>query len=73
MSQGVDIQLKILQIPLPHHQLCTIHGRLLANVLHESRTAVVPSTAAVIPRQLVMFVVSKGRRGRLLHSAPQGV
>ena len=22
MSQGVDIQLKILQIPLPHHQLC---------------------------------------------------
>ncbi|KAH9955055.1 hypothetical protein BC827DRAFT_1262095 [Russula dissimulans] len=42
-----------------------IHGRLLANALllcfkpHESRTAVVSSTAAETLRQLVMFVVDK--------------
>ncbi|KAI0300723.1 hypothetical protein B0F90DRAFT_1722805 [Multifurca ochricompacta] len=66
MSQGVDIQLKILQTLL---SLITnfpaIHGRLLANSLllcfklHESRTAVVSSTAAATLRQLVMFVVDK--------------
>ncbi|KAI9452204.1 hypothetical protein F5148DRAFT_1237059 [Russula earlei] len=66
MSQGVDIQLKILQTLL---SLITnfpaIHGRLLANALllcfklHDSRTAVVSSTAAATLRQLVMFVVDK--------------
>ena len=33
MSQGIDVQLKILDTPLPHHQLPTIHGRLLSNVM----------------------------------------
>ncbi|KAF5350099.1 hypothetical protein D9756_009239 [Leucocoprinus leucothites] len=66
MSQGVDIQLRILQtlvslIPnFPH-----IHGDLLADALllcfklQESRIAVVSSTAAATLRQLVMFVVDK--------------
>ncbi|TFY51708.1 hypothetical protein EVG20_g10873, partial [Dentipellis fragilis] len=66
MSQGVDIQLKILQTLL---SLITnfppIHGRLLGDALllcfrlHESRIAVVSSTAAATLRQLVMFVVDK--------------
>ncbi len=66
MSQGVDIQLKILQTLLSLiTNFPTIHGRLLANALllcfklHESRTAVVSSTAAATLRQLVMFVVDK--------------
>ncbi|KAF8500785.1 hypothetical protein F5888DRAFT_1793216 [Russula emetica] len=65
MSQGVDIQLKILQTLLSLiTDLPTIHGRLLANPsfcfkLHESRTAVASSTAAPTLRQLVMFVVEK--------------
>ncbi|EKM74882.1 hypothetical protein AGABI1DRAFT_65220 [Agaricus bisporus var. burnettii JB137-S8] len=66
MSQGVDIQLRILQtlvslIPnFPH-----IHGELLGDALllcfklQESRIAVVSSTAAATLRQLVMFVVDK--------------
>ncbi|KAF9445437.1 hypothetical protein P691DRAFT_805683 [Macrolepiota fuliginosa MF-IS2] len=66
MSQGVDIQLRILQtlvslIPnFPH-----IHGGLLGDALllcfklQESRIAVVSSTAAATLRQLVMFVVDK--------------
>ncbi|KAF8267460.1 hypothetical protein EI94DRAFT_1730637 [Lactarius quietus] len=70
MAQGVDIQLKILQTLL---SLITnfpaINGRLLAN-LHESRTAVVSSTAAATLRQLVMFVVDKvvEEDRRLLHA-----
>ncbi|KAF8260132.1 hypothetical protein EI94DRAFT_1749458 [Lactarius quietus] len=77
MAQGVDIQLKILQTLL---SLITnfpaINGRLLANALllcfklHESRTAVVSSTAAATLRQLVMFVVDKvvEEDRRLLHA-----
>ncbi|KAL1697768.1 guanine nucleotide exchange factor in Golgi transport N-terminal-domain-containing protein [Schizophyllum commune] len=66
MSQGVDIQLRILQTIL---SLVTnfpeIHGQQLADALlvcfrlHESRIAVVSSTAAATLRQLVMFVVDK--------------
>ncbi|KAI0263538.1 hypothetical protein BC834DRAFT_827343 [Gloeopeniophorella convolvens] len=66
MSQGVDIQLKILQTLLSLiTNLPAIHGRLLADALllcfklHESRTTVVSSTAAATLRQLVMFVVDK--------------
>ncbi|KAH9018594.1 guanine nucleotide exchange factor in Golgi transport N-terminal-domain-containing protein [Lactarius pseudohatsudake] len=77
MTQGVDIQLKILQTLL---SLITnfpaIQGRLLADALllcfklHESRTAVVSSTAAATLRQLVMFVVDKvvEEDRRLLHA-----
>ncbi|THU96822.1 hypothetical protein K435DRAFT_722517 [Dendrothele bispora CBS 962.96] len=66
MSQGVDIQLKILQTLL---SLITnfpeVHGTLLGDALllcfklQESRIAVVSSTAAATLRQLVMFVVDK--------------
>ncbi|KAL1753576.1 guanine nucleotide exchange factor in Golgi transport N-terminal-domain-containing protein, partial [Schizophyllum commune] len=66
MGQGVDIQLRILQTIL---SLITnfpeIHGQQLADALlvcfrlHESRIAVVSSTAAATLRQLVMFVVDK--------------
>ena len=66
MGQGVDIQLRILQTIL---SLVTnfpeIHGQQLADALlvcfrlHESRIAVVSSTAAATLRQLVMFVVDK--------------
>ncbi|TFY73222.1 hypothetical protein EWM64_g10790, partial [Hericium alpestre] len=66
MSQGVDIQLKLLQTLL---SLITnfpdVHGRLLGDALllcfklQESRIAVVSSTAAATLRQLVMFVVDK--------------
>ncbi|KII84914.1 hypothetical protein PLICRDRAFT_179240 [Plicaturopsis crispa FD-325 SS-3] len=66
MSQGVDIQLRILQTLL---SLITnfpaVHGTLLGDALllcfklQESRIAVVSSTAAATLRQLVMFVVDK--------------
>ncbi|PCH34907.1 hypothetical protein WOLCODRAFT_27538 [Wolfiporia cocos MD-104 SS10] len=66
MSQGVDIQLRILQTLL---SLITnfpaVHGGLLGEALllcfrlQESRIAVVSSTAAATLRQLVMFVVDK--------------
>lgn len=66
MSQGVDIQLRILQTLL---SLITnfpqVHGELLGDALllcfklQESRIAVVSSTAAATLRQLVMFVVDK--------------
>ncbi|KAF9267021.1 hypothetical protein L218DRAFT_955496 [Marasmius fiardii PR-910] len=66
MSQGVDIQLKILQTLL---SLITnfpkVHGALLGDALllcfklQESKIAVVSSTAAATLRQLVMFVVDK--------------
>ncbi|ESK90972.1 hypothetical protein Moror_16370 [Moniliophthora roreri MCA 2997] len=66
MSQGVDIQLKILQTLL---SLITnfpeVHGVLLGDALllcfklQESKIAVVSSTAAATLRQLVMFVVDK--------------
>ncbi|KAI0030497.1 hypothetical protein K488DRAFT_54152 [Vararia minispora EC-137] len=66
MSQGVDIQLKILQTLLSLiTNFPTVHGQLLADALlvcfklHESRIAVVSSTAAATLRQLVMFVVDK--------------
>ncbi|KAF7985483.1 hypothetical protein HWV62_5261 [Athelia sp. TMB] len=66
VSQGVDIQLRILQTLL---SLITnfpaVHGELLGEALllcfklQESRIAVVSSTAAATLRQLVMFVVDK--------------
>ncbi|KZP24026.1 hypothetical protein FIBSPDRAFT_785328 [Athelia psychrophila] len=66
VSQGVDIQLRILQTLL---SLITnfpaVHGELLGDALllcfklQESRIAVVSSTAAATLRQLVMFVVDK--------------
>ncbi|CUA76100.1 Protein MON2 homolog [Rhizoctonia solani] len=66
ISQGVDIQLKILQTLL---SLLTnfpdIHDGLLADALllcfrlQESRIAVVSSTAAATLRQLVMFIFDK--------------
>ncbi|KAI0271243.1 hypothetical protein BGY98DRAFT_1189635 [Russula aff. rugulosa BPL654] len=65
ISQGVDIQLKILQTLLfVITNFPTINGRQLANVrafvmLHKSRTALVSSTVTATPRQLVMFVVDK--------------
>ncbi|KAG5643461.1 hypothetical protein DXG03_000893 [Asterophora parasitica] len=66
MSQGVDIQLRILQtlvslIP----NVPAIHGTVLGDALllcfklQESKIAVVSSTAAATLRQLVMFVVDK--------------
>ncbi|KAJ3501198.1 hypothetical protein NLJ89_g9448 [Agrocybe chaxingu] len=66
MSQGVDIQLRILQTLVslvPNFP--AIHGSLLGDALllcfklQESRIAVVSSTAAATLRQLVMFVVDK--------------
>ncbi|KAF5319150.1 hypothetical protein D9619_008506 [Psilocybe cf. subviscida] len=66
MSQGVDIQLRILQTLVslvPNFP--AIHGDLLGDALllcfklQESRIAVVSSTAAATLRQLVMFVVDK--------------
>ncbi|KDR71626.1 hypothetical protein GALMADRAFT_254004 [Galerina marginata CBS 339.88] len=66
MSQGVDIQLRILQTLVslvPNFP--AIHGNLLGQALllcfklQESRIAVVSSTAAATLRQLVMFVVDK--------------
>ncbi|KAJ8092074.1 Endocytosis and vacuole integrity protein [Marasmius tenuissimus] len=66
MSQGVDIQLKILQTLLSLiTNFPTIHGTLLGDALllcfklQESKIAVVSSTAAATLRQLVMFVVDK--------------
>ncbi|KAL0948488.1 hypothetical protein HGRIS_011055 [Hohenbuehelia grisea] len=66
MNQGVDIQLRILQTMV---SLLTnfpdIHGELLGDALllcfklHESKIAVVSSTAAATLRQLVMFIVDK--------------
>ncbi|CAE6434947.1 unnamed protein product [Rhizoctonia solani] len=66
VSQGVDIQLKILQTLL---SLLTnfpdIHDSLLADALllcfrlQDSRIAVVSSTAAATLRQLVMFIFDK--------------
>lgn len=66
MTQGVDIQLRILQTLvslIPNFP--AIHGPLLGDALllcfklQESRIAVVSSTAAATLRQLVMFVVDK--------------
>ncbi|GLB42717.1 putative C-terminal region of Mon2 protein [Lyophyllum shimeji] len=66
MSQGVDIQLRILQTLvslIPNFP--AIHGPLLGDALllcfklQESKIAVVSSTAAATLRQLVMFVVDK--------------
>ncbi|KAG8951066.1 hypothetical protein FRC00_007450, partial [Tulasnella sp. 408] len=66
LSQGVDIQLKVLQTLL---SLLTnypdVHDELLGDALllcfrlQESRIAVVSSTAAATLRQLVMFVFDK--------------
>ncbi|KAG1868360.1 hypothetical protein DFJ58DRAFT_698074 [Suillus subalutaceus] len=66
MSQGVDIQLRILQTLV---SLITnfpfIHGELLGEALllcfklQDSRIAVVSSTAAATLRQLVMFIFEK--------------
>ncbi|KAJ7054837.1 hypothetical protein C8F01DRAFT_1161520 [Mycena amicta] len=66
MSQGVDIQLRLLQTLL---SLVTnfpaVHGGLLGDALllcfklQESKIAVVSSTAAATLRQLVMFVFDK--------------
>ncbi|KAG8920589.1 hypothetical protein FRC02_000807 [Tulasnella sp. 418] len=66
MSQGVDIQLKVLQALLSLLTNYTdIHDELLGDALllcfrlQESRIAVVSSTAAATLRQLVMFVFDK--------------
>ncbi|KAL5521903.1 MON2 [Sanghuangporus sanghuang] len=66
MSQGVDIQLRILQTLLSLiTNFQTIHGQLLGDALllcfrmQESRIAVVSSTAAATLRQLVMFIIDK--------------
>ncbi|KAH0826455.1 guanine nucleotide exchange factor in Golgi transport N-terminal-domain-containing protein [Lanmaoa asiatica] len=66
MSQGVDIQLRILQrlvslitnFPSVHRELLG-EALLLCFKLQDSRIAVVSSTAAATLRQLVMFVVDK--------------
>ncbi|TFK71822.1 hypothetical protein BDN72DRAFT_409999 [Pluteus cervinus] len=66
MSQGVDIQLRILQTLVSLvMNFPDVHGERLGDALllcfklHESRIAVVSSTAAATLRQLVMFVVDK--------------
>ncbi|EPQ52984.1 hypothetical protein GLOTRDRAFT_139951 [Gloeophyllum trabeum ATCC 11539] len=66
MSQGVDIQLRILQtLTSLITNYPAVHGPLLGDALlscfklQESRIAVVSSTAAATLRQLVMFVVDK--------------
>ncbi|KAK2460493.1 hypothetical protein APHAL10511_007499 [Amanita phalloides] len=66
MSQGVDIQLRILQTLVSLiTNFAGIHGDLLGSALllcfklQESKIAVVSSTAAATLRQLVMFVVDK--------------
>ncbi|EJD40839.1 hypothetical protein AURDEDRAFT_115706 [Auricularia subglabra TFB-10046 SS5] len=65
-SQGVDIQLRILQTILGLvTNFPSVHGDLLGDALllcfrlQESRIAVVSSTAAATLRQLVMFVMDK--------------
>ncbi|KAH6905130.1 hypothetical protein BKA70DRAFT_1293490 [Coprinopsis sp. MPI-PUGE-AT-0042] len=76
MSQGVDIQLRILQtlvslIPnFPNiHDTLLGDALLLCFKLQESRIAVVSSTAAATLRQLLMFVVDKMvNEDRLLES-----
>lgn len=66
MSQGVDIQLRILQTLLSLiTNFPSVNGDKLSEALllcfklHESKIAVVSSTAAATLRQLVMFVVDK--------------
>ncbi|QRW03962.1 dimerization and cyclophilin-binding domain of Mon2 [Ceratobasidium sp. AG-Ba] len=66
VSQGVDIQLKILQTLLSLlTNFSDIHDDLLAEALllcfrlQDSRIAVVSSTAAATLRQLVMFIFDK--------------
>ncbi|KAG8863454.1 hypothetical protein FRB96_008194 [Tulasnella sp. 330] len=66
LSQGVDIQLKVLQALLSLLTNYTdVHDELLGDALllcfrlQESRIAVVSSTAAATLRQLVMFVFDK--------------
>ncbi|KAG8906680.1 hypothetical protein FRB99_006381 [Tulasnella sp. 403] len=66
LSQGVDIQLKVLQTLLSLLTNYTgVHDELLGDALllcfrlQESRIAVVSSTAAATLRQLVMFVFDK--------------
>ncbi|KAH7907589.1 hypothetical protein BJ138DRAFT_1137471 [Hygrophoropsis aurantiaca] len=66
MSQGVDIQLRILQTLVSLiTNFPSLHGALLGDALllcfklQDSRIAVVSSTAAATLRQLVMFVVDK--------------
>ncbi|KZT30047.1 hypothetical protein NEOLEDRAFT_1153423 [Neolentinus lepideus HHB14362 ss-1] len=66
ISQGVDIQLRILQtLTSLITNFPAIHGPLLGDALllcfklQESRIAVVSSTAAATLRQLVMFIVDK--------------
>ncbi|KIM30394.1 hypothetical protein M408DRAFT_21910 [Serendipita vermifera MAFF 305830] len=66
LTQGVDIQLKILQALLSLvTSLPDVHGATMGDALllcfrlQESRIAVVSSTAAATLRQLVMFVFEK--------------
>ncbi|KAI6043590.1 hypothetical protein EDC04DRAFT_668532 [Pisolithus marmoratus] len=66
MSQGVDIQLRILQTLVSLiTNFPSVHGDLLGEALllcfklQDSRIAVVSSTAAATLRQLVMFVFDK--------------
>ncbi|KAG1803198.1 uncharacterized protein BJ212DRAFT_1304669 [Suillus subaureus] len=66
MSQGVDIQLRILQTLVSLiTNFPSIHGELLGEALllcfklQDSRIAVVSSTAAATLRQLIMFIFEK--------------
>ncbi|KAG2129622.1 hypothetical protein DEU56DRAFT_741289 [Suillus clintonianus] len=66
MSQGVDIQLRILQTLVSLiTNFPSVHGELLGEALllcfklQDSRIAVVSSTAAATLRQLVMFIFEK--------------
>ncbi|KAH7886558.1 hypothetical protein F5I97DRAFT_1868110 [Phlebopus sp. FC_14] len=66
MSQGVDIQLRILQTLVSLiTNFPSVHGEMLGEALllcfklQDSRIAVVSSTAAATLRQLVMFVFDK--------------
>ncbi|KAG1739702.1 hypothetical protein EDB19DRAFT_1635657 [Suillus lakei] len=60
MSQGVDIQLRILQTLVSLiANFPSIHGDLLGEVCSDSRIAAVSSTAAATLRQLVMFIFER--------------
>ncbi|KAG2106225.1 uncharacterized protein F5147DRAFT_233950 [Suillus discolor] len=76
MSQGVDIQLRILQtlvslitnFPSIHEELLG-EALLLCFKLQDSRIAVVSSTAAATLRQLVMFIFEKKWSMRIVERA----
>ncbi|KAF9430242.1 hypothetical protein BGZ94_007779 [Podila epigama] len=79
MSQGVEIQLKILQTILPLLTNYDVHGESLAEALllcfrlQDSRVIFVNNTAAATLRQLVIYIFEKvGEEDiRLLKAEPQ--